>query len=180
MKLIIGLGNKGEDYKETRHNVGFMTVEKVFEKLGKTKKFSLDKKFESEVVKIGDLMLVKPQKFMNNSGRAVRKIMDYYKMELGDIVVIHDDLDIKMGEYKIQRGVGPKIHNGLNSVEQTLGEKDFLRVRIGVDNRQQGTFYGAGADYVLAKLSSGEKKLLDEVIDRICEELAVTFGLKIK
>ena len=168
MKLIAGLGNKGSEYKDTRHNVGFMLVEKLVEKRGKEKKFSIDKKFESEVAKIDGLILIKPQTFMNNSGRAVRKVLDFYKMETGDLVIVHDDLDIKMGEFKIQKGIGPKIHNGLNSVEQILSTKDFLRVRIGVDNRQPGTFYGNGADFVLAKLTSNENKILDEVMERVC------------
>lgn len=176
MKLIVGLGNKGDEYKETRHNAGFMAIDRLFERLGNGKKISTDKKFESEMVKLKDVILVKPQTFMNNSGRAVRKIMDYYKLELGDLVVIHDDLDIRMGEYKIQKGIGPKIHNGLSSVEQTLGNKDFLRIRIGVDNRQSNLFYGSGADYVLAKLSLGEKELMETTIEKALNELLSMFG----
>ena len=176
MKLIVGLGNKGEEYKDTRHNAGFMAIDQLLGRLGHEKKFSTDKKFESEIVKLKNVILVRPQTFMNNSGRAVRKIMDYYKIELGDLAVIHDDLDIRMGEYKIQKGVGPKIHNGLSSVEQTLGNKDFLRIRIGVDNRQTNLFYGSGADYVLARLSSGEKELMEKTIDKALDELLLMFG----
>ena len=81
MKLIVGLGNKGEEYKDTRHNAGFMAIDQLLGRLGHEKKFSTDKKFESEIVKLKNVILVRPQTFMNNSGRAVRKIMDYYKIK---------------------------------------------------------------------------------------------------
>lgn len=176
MKLIIGLGNPGEEYKKTRHNAGFMFVDK----LAGMGTFSLDKKQEAEVLNMRNFMLLKPQTFMNDSGRAVRKIIDFYKLGIEDVVVVHDDLDIAFGEYKIQREKRPKVHNGVRSVERCLGRTDFWRVRIGIDNRQPGVSYGTGADYVLSKLSKLELKELDGVVVEAQKELAETLGLDIK
>lgn len=176
MYLIVGLGNPGENYEKTRHNAGYLFVNKL---AGKDK-FEVDRKQEAEVLKRGGLILAKPFTFMNDSGRAVRKIMDFYKMSVENVVVVHDDLDIAFGEYKIQKEVGPKVHNGLKSVEQYLGRNDFLRVRIGIDNRQPGVSYGTGADYVLSKMSKEELKELDEVMEEVAKELTETLNLDIK
>ena len=171
MKLIVGLGNPGEEYKKTRHNVGFMFVDRLAGK----ESFSFDKKREAEVLGVRNFILVKPQTFMNDSGRAVRKIVDFYKLGIEDVVVVHDDLDIAFGEYKIQKEKGPKIHNGVVSVEQCLGRTDFFRVRIGIDNRQPGVNYGTGADYVLSSLSKQEIRELEILFGEIEKELAETF-----
>ncbi|MBU1071203.1 aminoacyl-tRNA hydrolase, partial [Patescibacteria group bacterium] len=114
MKLIVGLGNIGEKYKNTRHNVGFMVVDEL----------------EKHKEDLGKVMLVKPATFMNESGRAVAKMVRFYKLDLDNLYVVHDDLDLKLGEYKIQKGVGPKVHNGILSVEKELGDKEFWRVRV--------------------------------------------------
>ena len=176
MYLIVGLGNPGEEYNKSRHNAGFLFIDRL---AGKDV-FSLDKKQEALILNKGKYILVKPQTFMNDSGRAVRKIMDYYKLDIDKLVIVHDDLDIAFGEYKIQKEKGPKIHNGLKSIEQCLGRKDFWRVRIGIDNRQPGVSYGTGADYVLSSLLSEEIKLLDKVVEEVVKELEETLGLDIK
>lgn len=171
MKLIVGLGNIGENYAMTRHNAGFIALDEAIGFLNKKAKFSMIKKYEAEVAKMDGLVLLKPMTFMNNSGRSVRKMMDFYKLNVSDVIVVHDDLDIRLGEYKIQKGTGPKVHNGLNSVEKCLGDKDFYRVRIGVDNREKGILYGSGADYVLGKFSKDEFKILDEVVKKVVTDL---------
>ena len=176
MYLIVGLGNPGENYEKTRHNAGYLFINKL---AGKDK-FEVNRKQEAEVLKKGELILAKPFTFMNDSGRAVRKIMDFYKLSIENVVVVHDDLDIAFGEYKIQKEVGPKVHNGIKSIEQYLGRKDFLRVRIGIDNRQPGVSYGTGADYVLSKMGKEELKELDGVIEEAAKELAEIFDLDIK
>ena len=176
MKLIVGLGNPGEEYKKTRHNAGFMFVDKLAGK----ESFSFDKKQEAEVLGMRNFVLLKPQTFMNDSGRAVRKIMDFYKLGTPDVVVVHDDLDIAFGEYKIQNEKGPKVHNGVRSVERCLGRADFWRVRIGIDNRQPGVSYGTGTDYVLSNMSRQELKELDDVSDEVVKELAETLDLDSK
>lgn len=176
MYLIVGLGNTGEEYRKTRHNAGFLFVDKL---AGKDE-FSFDKKQEAEVLTMKNFILVKPQTFMNDSGRAVRKIMDFYKMGIEKLVVVHDDLDIAFGEFKIQKEKGPKVHNGIRSVERCLGRNDFWRVRLGIDNRQPGVSYGTGADYVLSSLSKNELEELDEVIGESFKELTEVLELGIK
>ena len=176
MYLIVGLGNPGENYEKTRHNAGFLFINKLAGK----EKFVVDKKMEAELIKKGEIILAKPFTFMNDLGRSVRKIVDYYKLGIENVVVVHDDLDIAFGEYKIQKDKGPKVHNGMKSVEQYLGRTDFLRVRIGIDNRQPGVSYGTGADYVLSKMSKEELKEIDGAMDEAIKELAETLGLNFK
>ena len=118
----------------------------------------------------GKLILAKPMTFMNDSGLAVQKLAAFYKLPATDIYVIHDDLDIGLGAYKIQKGIGPKVHNGVNSIEEKLGTKEFYRVRVGVDNRE-GENRIPGEDYVLQNFRKEEKKVLKEKIDIIVEEL---------
>ena len=165
MKLIVGLGNPGDEHKENRHNVGFMVVDRLAEEA------EWESKFEALILKSRDCLLVKPQTFMNNSGTAVKKIMNFYKLNIDDLVVVHDDLDIRLAEYKIQEGVGPKVHNGLTSVEERLGTKDFWRVRVGVDNRPVGEARTPGDEYVLADFTSEEKEIIEGVIEKVVKEL---------
>lgn len=167
MKMIVGLGNPGIEYEKTRHNVGFMVVERVAE-LQKGE-WERKGKFEVEVCNLGEIFLIKPMTFMNDSGRAVQKVMHFYKCGLEDLVVIHDDLDIQLGDFKIQKDKGPKIHNGVNNIEQILGSKEFLRVRVGIDNRvvREET----GKDYVLGEFSNEEKPILGDVIKEVVKKI---------
>lgn len=158
MKVVVGLGNPGEKYANNRHNLGFM----VLDKLAGTA--SWESKFEALVLKSGEYLLVKPQMFMNRSGEAVAKLVNFYKVGGGDLWVVHDDLDIRLGEYKIQRGVGPKVHNGLTSVEEQLGTANFWRARVGIDNRPTGMARTPGEDYVLADFTEEERQVVDRVI----------------
>ena len=174
MKLVIGLGNPGKEYVNTRHNVGFEFVDR----LSSGARFSLEGKFESLVYREKDILFVKPQTFMNESGRAVRKIMDFYKLGVGEVVLVHDDLDLKLGDYKIQMGVGPKVHNGVSSVESSLPNKNFLRLRIGVDNREKTFYTGTGSDYVLERFRKEELEELDEILEEAADELLVALGLE--
>ena len=146
MKLIVGLGNPGEKYKNNRHNVGFMVVDELA-------KYNLP-----------DVVLFKPQKFMNRSGVEVKNLQ---VRNLQDLYVVHDDLDIELGKYKISLGKGPKVHNGLRSIYEQLGTKDFWHVRIGIDNRAATDFRGTGEDYVLENFRPKER----EIIKNICQEL---------
>lgn len=154
MKLIVGLGNPGEKYKKTRHNVGFMVIDEL-------------EKYKDE---LGKLKLVKPKKFMNKSGDEVAKLKNFFKIDLDDLYVIHDDLDLNLGEYKIQKGVGPKVHNGVSSVEERLGSKEFWRVRVGVDNRN-GSRDMSGEDYVLGRFMKDEREILLGVLKNIVKEI---------
>ncbi len=162
MKLVVGLGNPGEKYMRTRHNVGFMLLDRMAD--------SWEKKFDAKIAKIENSLLVKPETFMNRSGKAVAQLANFYKVSVDDICVVHDDLDIRLGEYKIQKGIGPKQHNGVESVETELGDKDFWRVRIGVDNRKEGE-RESGEDYVLAEFSDEERRVVDDVISKAIVQL---------
>lgn len=173
MKIIVGLGNIGDRYRQTRHNVGF----RIVEKLAEGERFREDKAQEAFICRKGNVLLVKPTTFMNESGRAVRKIMDFYKIGVVDLVLVHDDLDIELGDYKIQRGKGPKVHNGVSSVESATQTNEFWRLRIGVDSRKTNRFDGSGADYVLSNFSSEDEEILEDVVEESCDELLVTLGL---
>lgn len=164
MKLIIGLGNPGKEYAKTRHNVGFVVVEKM---AGET---DWNKWGKSLVKKEDGVLFIEPQTFMNRSGEAAAEAINFYKLDLNDVYVVHDDLDLTFGEYKVQKGVGPKGHNGVLSVEEHLGTGDFWRVRVGVDSRE-GTVRTSGEEYVLESFSDTEKKILDGVIDKVIEEI---------
>jgi peptidyl-tRNA hydrolase, PTH1 family len=180
MKLIVGLGNPGEKYKGTRHNIGFLTLDELKTKIinyhvsisnqNLNLNFQINKRLKSEVVKIDNIILAKPITFMNDSGLAVSSLTSYYKIHTDDIYIVHDDLDIRLGDYKFQKGKGPREHNGLLSIYEKLGTSDFWHVRIGVDNRKSHNRV-PGEDYVLQKFSDGEMNLVNEVIDEATQEL---------
>ena len=152
MKLIIGLGNPGGAYSDTRHNIGHMVVDKL------------------QAMKIPGTVIKKTGVFMNESGSFVKKMTDQYKINLSNLYIIHDDLDIKLGEYKIQFGKGPQNHNGLNDIYTKLGTKDFWHIRVGVDNRDAKNRI-SGEEYVLQDFTNDEKIILEKVIKEICKKL---------
>ncbi len=168
MKLIVGLGNPGGKYGNSRHNVGFVVVEEVAKKMGV--EFTGQDKFKSEVARGEGYLLVKPQTFMNASGEAVAKLAGFYKIKVEEIVLVHDDLDIKLGEFKFQNAVGPKVHNGVESVEESLGSKDFWRARVGIDGRG-GERSVAGEEYVLANFLEEEKRIIEKVIGETADQI---------
>lgn len=146
MRLIVGLGNPGESYKNTRHNAGYLFADTI-------QNGNLPK----------DVVVRKTDTFMNDSGSFVKKLVDKYKLDLSNLYIVHDDLDIKLGEYKIQFGKGPKDHNGINDVIDRLGTEDFWHIRIGVDNRPMDG-KTLGVEYVLENFSDEEKLVLDKSI----------------
>ena len=153
MKLIVGLGNPGEKYRNNRHNVGHMVVDGL-------EKRKLPK----------NVVVKKTAVFMNNSGSVIRRLINRYSLTINYLYVIHDDLDINLGEYKIQKGKGPKDHKGLNSIYDALGSKDFWHVRIGVDNRDPQDRI-PGEDYVLQNFNQEELDKVNVVIEEICKKL---------
>jgi PTH1 family peptidyl-tRNA hydrolase len=171
MKIIIGLGNPGEKYQQNRHNVGFQLVDYLSQKLKiKSQKFNLKVKSEIIETENKDVLLVKPQTFMNESGLAVRKFIEYSRLRIEDLFVIHDDLDLPLGEYKIQFEKGPKLHNGVASIEERLGTKNFWRIRVGVNNRNPQNRI-PGESYVLMNFSEEEKVILTKVFRQIQEAI---------
>src|SRR3990167_1232190 len=117
MKLVVGLGNPGDKYKNNRHNVGYIVVD-ALEGAGL----------------VDGLKAEKTNVYMNDSGEAVKKFKNFYKVTPANLYIVHDDLDIPLGQYKLQLGKGPKVHNGVNDIELKLGTPEFWRIRIGVDN----------------------------------------------
>jgi peptidyl-tRNA hydrolase, PTH1 family len=173
MKLVVGLGNPGEKYEGTRHNVGFLVADKLVGEKSWSKSKGAPLTYVH--IKIGneEVEVIKPSTFMNESGQAVKGPLNKHKeLTTQDVYVIHDDLDIKLGEYKIQLGKGPKVHYGIESVEKCLVTDQFWRVRVGVENRKvRGNMGIPGMKYVLQKFTKEEWEVLDEVVGKIVQEL---------
>ncbi len=174
MKLIIGLGNPGKEHEGTRHNVGFVLVDKIISSF-QLPTPKLDKKSNAEICKdkINEkrVILAKPQTFMNNSGTAVRALIDFYKLTPKDLIVIHDDKDIPIGEIKIQNNRGAAGHNGVESIFEHLGTHDFTRIRVGVAPAEK--IIHDTADFVLGKFSKEEQKDLKAVVEKVMQEIQV-------
>lgn len=174
MKLIVGLGNPEVKHLNNRHNVGFKVIDALnaaFKTQFKRKPASSQKFLQSTVWNYCPfVVLAKPMKYMNDSGVAVKKLVDNYKVDPGDVYIIHDDLDIPLGEYKIQVGKGPKVHNGVNSVIQELGTNKFGRIRVGIENRPSGAKAMKGAEYVLCDFTEEEKRIINWTIQRLTHD----------
>ncbi|MBN1494230.1 aminoacyl-tRNA hydrolase [Candidatus Peregrinibacteria bacterium] len=173
MKIIVGLGNPGTEYENTRHNIGFMVLDILKEKL-KSGDFQEKNKFQS-MISEGELngekvFLVKPLTFMNLSGNAVQSVMQFYKSSAQDLMIIVDDLDLPFGEFKIKSKGGPGSHNGMISIINQLSTKDFPRIKIGIEARKDEIKAKyKGKDYVLSGFSGEEEKELKPIKDKACE-----------
>ncbi len=175
MKLVIGLGNPGEKYQNNRHNAGHLLLDTLASRISNFQ-FSIFNKLEAEVGKAGqDVLYAKNQTFMNESGRVVKKLIDFYKILPQNLYLVYDDLDIPLGSYKIVQGRGPRLHNGVESVKNALGTENFWHVRIGVEGRDRGRDRVSGKDYVLQNFTEEEKRRLKEVIGKIEEDLRGRF-----
>lgn len=172
MQVFVGLGNPGNTYQNTRHNVGWMVLDRLAERF-QAEPFHLQKNLQAEISKTRNKLFIKPQTFMNLSGLAVREALKFYanfsnkqNQSLPNIFVFHDDLDLELGSFKLQFGKGPKIHNGLLSLYQHLDTDQFWHVRIGIDSRR-GDRSIPGKDYVLKPFTAEEKNVLREVESQI-------------
>jgi peptidyl-tRNA hydrolase, PTH1 family len=169
MILIIGLGNPGQEYGQTRHNIGFKILNKFSEETGILAQIS---KFNSTVIKSEyagkTLLCVKPYTFMNNSGSAILKVIKHFEGKIESTIVIHDDLDIEFGQIKLKSGGGTGGHNGLESIVKKLGHPDFDRLRFGI-GRPPGR--KDPADFVLSKFKIREARELDSIISISVEAL---------
>ena len=164
--LIVGLGNPGKKYQLTRHNIGFMVVERLSEKWG----VPLTKKQFSGVLGLGSMGehrvgLLKPLTFMNLSGQAVASTAGYYNVEGAALAVVHDDVDLALGRLQVRQNGGHGGHRGLMSIAQQLGYADFIRFRVGI-NRPDPKM--ETADYVLSTFSEAEREAVWEVIESTC------------
>ncbi len=176
MKLIIGLGNPGEKYKNTRHNLGFMFLDKLREKWD-FPDFELNKKFNAEISqgewKNEKIILAKPQYFMNLSGETVKKLLDFYKISLENLLVIHDDLDIVCGKYKLATDSTSAGHNGVQNIIDKLGIKKFARLRIGIKPEKEtaDSPRSEAGDFVLEKFTKEELKKISEIENEVLEKM---------
>ena len=174
MILIIGLGNPEEKYENTPHNVGFKTID-LFKERFSFPNFSLKEK--ALISKKDDVILAKPQTYMNESGLAVREIMNFYKIPKEDLWIIHDENDLKLGEFKISKDISSKGHNGIKSIIEKIGTQDFIRFRIGINSNQKEDLI----DYVLKPFSKKNTEIIDEVIFDVvsCLDDSIINGIKI-
>ena len=166
MKIVVGLGNPGNQYKDTRHNIGFLVVDELARRWNTP---SWKRRYDAEVSEhraIGPVLLVKPQTFMNLSGNSVREAAKFYKTPSTDIVVIHDDLDLPAGRLRIRERGGSGGHRGIESMLSKLGADDFVRVRFGVGRPPEGW---ESADYVLGRFAPDEQALIKEAIDKAAD-----------
>lgn len=170
--FIIGLGNPGKEYKNTRHNIGFALLDYIKDVLttsteipqeSNKKEYSLAKFLSKQI------FLFKPLTFMNNSGKPLKNYLANSEIDCSEIIVVHDDLDIKLGNYKISKTKAPKVHNGLLSIDNQLGINNYTKVRIGVDNRGERRI--KGSSYVLQKFTDDELLVIESLFATIFEEI---------
>lgn len=176
MKLVIGLGNPGKSYLKTRHNVGWRVIDQLQKDLD-WPRFKLTKKFQS-VITFGifqnqKIMLAKPQTFMNNSGKAVVAIKNYYKINPKDIIVVRDDIDLVFGKYREKKNSSPGGHKGVDSIIDYLKTKNFVQVKIGVKNNLFAKM--DPTDFVLQKFSREEKKRLKDLLPQFVDNVKRLF-----
>jgi peptidyl-tRNA hydrolase, PTH1 family len=176
MKLVVGLGNPGEEYARTRHNVGFLAVDRLAQL---ARSSFTAKKFAAELAeaRLGPerVWIMKPQTYMNSSGEAVGAALRFWKLDLGDLVVVHDDLELEPFRVQLKVGGGHSGHNGVKSVNAHVGGPDYARVRIGVGRPPP---FMDPMDYVLGKFAKGDDAELSDCLERASEaaRLAVELG----
>ena len=149
-KLIVGLGNPGEKYQLNRHNIGFLIVDKYTSNLGK---FEFNKKFDAEILKVGEVIFAKPRTFMNLSGKSVSEICSFYQIAPEEILIIQDELDIEFGKIKLSFDSSDAGHNGIKSISDSLGTKKYYRLRSGIG---KPTDYTPIEDFVLQDFTTLE------------------------
>lgn len=170
--LIVGLGNPGKKYDDTRHNIGFRVMRALAAKYAAPFRPSLVKaKGSVAEVAIGEkkALLLMPLTYMNESGLSVRKCIDYYKIPIGEMIVVTDDADLTFGRLRIRAKGGCGGHNGLRSIESHLGTQEYPRLRIGVGRKDQGEL----SDYVLGRFSQEEMRAMPEIVEKAIEALEV-------
>jgi len=170
MLLLVGLGNPNPNDKNNRHNVGFLVIDAI------NNKFKLSKqkpKFKGLLttgqINEQKVYAIKPLTFMNNSGVCIKELINYFKIEVKDVFVFHDDMDIDMGKVKVKFGGRNAGHNGIDSIDKNIG-KNYSRIRVGIGRPQKNT---TGADHVLDNFSNDEKTNVEEVTKKITDSLDV-------
>ena len=177
MWLIVGLGNPGVRYELTRHNFGFLAIDALLEKLGiSTTKEAFSGQMARSDIEGEPSIFIKPQTFMNRSGTCVQQTLSFHKISIDNLIVIHDELDLPLGEMRIKRGGGNGGHNGLKDISRFIGP-DFIRVRLGIG---RPNIKGTEADYVLHPFSEDELAQVNNILTHCvtCVFTIVTKGLE--
>jgi PTH1 family peptidyl-tRNA hydrolase len=164
LRLIVGLGNPGREYRETRHNVGFMIADRLAAR--ERAEFRAEKNWRAEVARAGDLLLCKPQTYMNLSGEAVRSVCHFYKVEPAQVLVVMDDMALPLGRLRLRSRGSAGGHNGLQSVIDHLGTQAVPRLRIGI-----GAAEGAATGHVLGRFALEEKDAIEQSLGRAIEAI---------
>lgn len=172
MKLIVGLGNPGSKYQMTRHNIGFMVIDALVE-IHRGGSFKQEHKAHTQKLLLSSqpILLAKPQTYMNNSGESVRALVDYYNIDISDLLIIHDDIDQAFGAMKYQKKRGHGGQNGIRSIHQHLGTNDYARLKMGVGRPSHPA--QDVANYVLQDFSRSELKDLPDILSLACESVEV-------
>lgn len=172
MKLIVGLGNPGKQYQNTRHNVGYMALDMVKEKYQAS--FKLETKMEGEIAILNlseKVILLKPVTYMNLSGNSISKVINYYKIDIKDLLIIHDDMDLPVGMLRVKTHGSAGGHNGLKSIIEHLG-LTFNRAKIGISKD------GEACNHVLGNFSKKEKELIDVTLHTVIDLIDDFIGNK--
>jgi len=193
MKLIVGLGNPGEKYEQTRHNVGFVALDHLLEDYTTLKRTFWEKESDTKslikrlTIEGEDVLLAKPQTFMNNSGEAVGRLMAKYKIATEDVYIIYDDLDLPLGKLRIRFGGAAGGHKGVESILAHVKSDKFLRIRLGIgrpirmeDRRQKQKINHSVEDYVIAPFTSSEKSKVRTMINQTTKSLCLILAHGIK
>jgi PTH1 family peptidyl-tRNA hydrolase len=163
MTLFVGLGNPGSQYEETRHNIGFKVIDQLVNDLNARDVSKTS--FQGKLYRTSNALFLKPTTFMNLSGRSVLPVKQFFKVELNDVIVIHDDIDIPFGAVRFKKGGGHGGHNGLRSIDANL-TKEYIRVRVGVGKPEHKSQV---ADYVLSDFSTEEQKDIKRLIAHVAD-----------
>lgn len=159
IKLIVALGNPGNEYARTRHNIGWMVID-LFN-LNWQKKFK--GLYQFDTISAEKIYFLKPQTYMNLSGESVVELMNFFKIKIEEVLVIHDELDHPFGQVTLKKGGGGAGHNGLKSIAELTGSQEFYRIRLGIGR----PVHGSVSDYVLGEFSSEEKKCIDNYLAKV-------------
>lgn len=174
MYLIVGLGNPESEYASTRHNMGFCTINKIAKEFNiEVKKTKFNGLYGTGIINGEKVILLKPQTYMNSSGEAVVDFMDFFKIELENLIIIYDDIDVAPGQIKIRKKGSPGSHNGMKSVTNMLQSDEFVRIRIGIGKPQ---YSNDMINYVIGHITKEEQEKLEPGIEKAKE--AVIEALK--
>ena len=172
-RLLVGLGNPGREYRDTRHNVGFLVADRLAAR--EARRVRTEKSWQAEVARAGDLLLCKPLTYMNLSGQAVRPLSHFYKIEPAQVLVVLDDMALPLGKLRFRASGSAGGHNGLQSIIEHFGTPDVPRLRIGIGSAEQDA-----VDHVLGRFALEERPVLEQSLDRAMEAIdcARTRGLE--